>query len=33
MIEMFDGGHIPFLILQRDNAYQNIHDIQIFKFR
>ena len=33
MIEMFEGTHIPFLILQRDNVYQNIHDIQIFKFR
>ena len=28
MIEMFEGRHIPFLILQRDNVYQNIHDIQ-----
>ena len=25
---MFEGRHIPFLILQRDNVYQNIHDIQ-----
>ena len=33
MIEMFEGTHIPFLILQRDNVYQNIHDIQVFKFR
>ena len=30
---MFEGRHIPFLILQRDNVYQNIHDIQVFKFR
>ena len=29
MIEMFEGRHIPFLILQRDNVYQNIHDIQV----
>ena len=33
MIEMSEGRHIPFLILQRDNVYQNIHDIQVFKFR
>jgi len=33
MIEMFEGTHIPFLILQGDNVYQNIHDIQVFKFR
>ena len=25
IIEMFVGTHIPFLILQRDNVYQNIH--------
>ena len=31
MIEMFEGRHIPFLILQRNNVYQNIHDIQVFK--
>ena len=30
---MFEGRHIPFLILQRNNVYQNIHDIQVFKFR
>ena len=30
---MFEGRHIPFLILQRDNVYQNIHDIQVFKFK
>ena len=29
MIEMFEGRHIPFLIMQRDNVYQNIHDIQV----
>ena len=29
---MFEGRHIPFLILQRNNVYQNIHDIQVFKF-
>ena len=29
MIEMFVGKYIPFLILQRDNVYQNIHDIQV----
>jgi len=29
MIEMFEGRHIPFLILQRVNVYQNIHDIQV----
>ena len=33
MVEMFEGRHIPFLIMQRDNVYQNIHDIQVFKFR
>ena len=26
---MFVGKYIPFLILQRDNVYQNIHDIQV----
>ena len=26
---MFEGRYIPFLILQRDNIYQNIHDIQV----
>ena len=29
MIEMFEGRHNPFLILQRDNVYQNIHNIQV----
>ena len=33
IIEMFEGTHIPFLILQGDNVYQNIHDIPVFKFR
>ena len=29
---MFEVRQTPFLILQRDNVYQNIHDIQVFKF-
>ena len=30
MIEMFEGRYIPFLLLQRDNVYQNIHKIKVF---